>query len=132
MPKKTLRKEVNDDLNNLFVWLCSNRLSLNVAKTEFIIFRQPRKKISERITLKLNGCTIFESQKVKYLGIILDSRLTWKHHIVELGKKLNRAVGMLYKMRNMNCAQRILISLYYSLFQSHLSYGIMAWGSQKA
>ena len=109
MPK-TLRKEVNDDLNNLFVWLCSNRLSLNVAKTEFIIFRPPRKNFSERITLKLNGGTIFESPKVKYLGIILDSRLTWKHHIFELGKKLNRAVGMLYKMRNMNCDQRILIS----------------------
>ena len=62
-----LRKEVNDDLNNLFVWLCSNRLSLYVAKTEFIIFRPPRKNFSERITLKINGCTIFESPKVKLI-----------------------------------------------------------------
>ena len=128
---KTMRKQVIEDLNYLFDWLCSNRLSLNVAKTEFIIFRPPRKHLADRITLSLNGCKIFESTKVKYLGVILDSRLSWKHHIFELNKKLSRAVGMLYKLRSMNCDQRILLSLYFSLFQSHLTYGLVAWGFSK-
>ena len=127
--QKTLRKNVNYDLSLLFEWLCANRLSLNVKKTEFIIFRPPRSYLKDRVTLTLNRCKIFESTKVKYLGIILDSRLSWKHHIFELSKKLSRSVGMLYKMKNLGCDHKILLSLYFSLFQSHLSYGLVAWGS---
>ena len=36
---------------------------------------------------------------------------------------------MLYKMKNLGCDDKILLSLYYSLFQSHLCYGLVAWGS---
>lgn len=128
---KILRKNMNEDLKLLFMWLCANRLSLNVSKTEFIIFRPPRTKLDERITLSLNRQTIFESTKIKYLGVLMDSRLTWKHHIFELRKKLNRAVGMIYKMKNIGCDHHITRSLYYSLFQSHLTYGLCVWGSAK-
>ena len=126
--EKILRKNINQDLEFLFQWLCSNRLSLNVKKTEFIIFRPARTSLKNRVTLTLNGCKIFESTKVKYLGVILDSRLSWKHHIFELSKKLSRSVGMLFKMKNLRCDDKILLSLYYSLFQSHLGYGLVAWG----
>ena len=50
-----LRKHMNEDLKSVFRWLCGNRLSFNVGKTEFIIFRPPKKKIDERNTHKLNG-----------------------------------------------------------------------------
>ena len=124
---KKIHKVINNELKLLFDWLCANRLSLNVAKTEFIIFRPPRKKLEKRIYLTLNGVKLYESPKIKYLGIILDNRLTWKHHIHELSKKLNRAVGMIYKIRD-NCTRSVLRSLYFSLFNSHLSYGIPVWG----
>ena len=120
---------MNSDLKLLYDWLCANRLSLNVSKTEFIIFRPPNLTLSSRITLKLNRIKFFESTKIKYLGGILDNKLTWKHHIFELCKKLNRAVGMLYKLRRLNCNKGLLLSLYYSIFQSHLTYGICLWGN---
>ena len=44
--------------------------------------------------MKLNGNNIFESPKIKYLGVILDPFLRWNHHINELTKKLNRAIGI--------------------------------------
>ena len=71
--------------------------------------------------------SLFESPKIKYLGIILDSRLTWKYHINELCKKLGRSLGMLYKTRKF-CNENILRSLYFSLFNSHASYGLAVWG----
>ena len=125
---KILRKKMNEDLKLIFEWICANRLPLNVAKTEFIIFKPPRMKIEERVTLKLNGTTLLESTKIKYLGIILDDRLTWKHHIYELRKKLNRSIGIIYKMKNL-APLKILLSLYYALFHSHLNYGICVWGN---
>ena len=69
-------KVMNCELAILYDWLCANRLSLNVAKTEFTIFRPPSKFLENRITLTLAGKKIFESRKVKYLGIILDNRLS--------------------------------------------------------
>ncbi len=122
-----LRQKVNRDLKLLFDWLCSNRLSLNASKTEFIIFKPPRKDLMQRITLQLNGITLYESTKIKYLGIIMDDRLNWKHHITELSKVLNKSIGIIFKMRIL-CPQHVLLSLYYSLVHSHLSYGACVWG----
>ena len=125
---KVLRKHVNKDLQLLYDWLCANRLSLNAGKTEFVVFRPARHKMSERLTLKLHHTKLFESSKIKYLGLILDNKLSWKDHIAELSKKLSRAVDLLYKVRHV-CPATVLRSLYYSLFNSHLSYGLVLWGN---
>ena len=92
-----------------------------------MVFRPPHKYLNDRIVLKLNKTKIFESTKIKYLGIILDPRLTWKEHIHELSKKLNRSIGMLYKTRHF-CPTSTLKSLYHSLFNSHICYGLPVWG----
>ena len=57
----------------------------------------------------------------------MDSRLTWKFHIHELTKKLSRAIGLLYKIRAYSPGP-ILMSLYYAIFHSHLTYGLPVWG----
>ena len=76
----------------------------------------------------MNGITLYESSKIRYLGLIIDDRLTWKHHISELSKKLNMSIGILFKMKKL-CPKRILMSLYFSLVHSYLSYGTCVWGN---
>ncbi len=56
---KIIAKILNKDLQLLFEWLCANRLSLNVGKTEFIVFRPPKQQLTQRIVFRLNGTTIF-------------------------------------------------------------------------
>ena len=125
---KVIKKVMNKELQYLFQWLCANRLSLNVGKTEFILFRPPRVKLENRIILTLHGTKLYASNKIKYLGLILDDRLTWKYHIDELSKNLSRSVGMLYKIRNF-CTKMVMRSLYFSIFNSYLSYGLSVWGN---
>ena len=50
---KKLTKQMKKELASLFDWLCANRLSLNVGKTEFLIFR-PSKKFNETTKLRIN------------------------------------------------------------------------------
>ena len=126
---KILKKKVNEDLSLIYNWLCANKLSLNVVKTEFIIFKPPRIKLNERITLKINRTVIFESKKIKYLGLIVDDKLTWRYHNFELRKRLSSTIGILTKLRKLKINTDILISIYYSLFQSYLGYGLNAWGN---
>ena len=123
---KLMAKILNQELKSVFEWLCANRLSVNVAKTEFIIFKPPKKPFNQRIVLKLNEKKIFESPKIKYLGVMLDPSFRWNHHINELTQKLNRAIGMIYKIRH-DCTKSVLLSLYFSLFHSHLSYGLSVY-----
>ena len=100
--ERLLRRKMNEDLKLVFEWLCTNRLSLNVAKTEFIIFKPPQKSLSTRLTLKLNGTVLYESKKIKYLGLIVDDRLKWNFHINELGKSLGRAIGIIYRIKKLD------------------------------
>ena len=82
-------KKVNFDLKGITDWLNANRILLNVNKTEYIIFRSPRKQFDYNINIKLNGKRLYPSTYIKYLGVLLDEHLSWKPHINELTKKLN-------------------------------------------
>ena len=68
-----LERAVNKELRKLYLWLNVNRLSLNVSKTNFIIFHPYNKPLKQNITLKINNKAIIEKCHIKYLGVIIDS-----------------------------------------------------------
>ena len=62
----------------------------------------------------------------KCLGVIIDSNLTWSHHINYISNKLTRICGVLSRLKHYVLVL-ILKRIYNSLFLSHLNYGITAW-----
>ena len=95
---KKIRKLLNIDLRNLCNWLKANKISLNASKTELLIFRHPNKEINYDLKIKINGKRLLPSSFVKYLGILIDSHLTWNYHADMLAAKLSRNVRMLTKI----------------------------------
>ena len=79
-----LEKTVNKELSKLYLWLNVNRLSLNIDNTNFIIFHPFNKPSKQNVTIKINKKTLNEKECIKYLGVIIDSSLSWKHHILSL------------------------------------------------
>ena len=65
---------------------------------------------------------------IKYLGILLDSQLTYKNQINALRKKVSRAIGVSYKLRPF-ITSKTLISVYYAIIYPFLLYGIVLWGN---
>ena len=65
-----------------------------------------------------------------YLGVIIDEKLSWDAHTKYLISKLSQACGAIYKLRKL-VSRKTLISIYNSLVGSHLSYGMIVWGSAK-
>jgi len=124
---KTINKLINFDLKNLWNWLCSNKISLNVSKTELIIFRPRGKNLDYKVDFRLNKERIYPSTSVKYLGLDLDEHLTWKNQTNILSNKLNKANAMISKIRHFVDTHTIK-SIYFALFNSHLSYGCLSWG----
>ena len=128
---KTIQNKVNQDLKSLCTWLRANKISLNASKTELIIFRDPRKKLSSDLKLKIDGKKLIPCSSVKYLGIYLDCHLNWHVHRAELSVKLSRATGMLSKIRYY-VSKETLHMVYYGIFSSLLTYGSQVWGQQNA
>ena len=126
---KSIKKRANIDLKLLYNWLKANKISLNSSKTEAILFRHPNKPIKYDLKLKIDGKKIYLSNSVKYLGLYLDQHLNWKSHIHALSSKLSRAIGMLSKIRHY-VSFNTLISIYYAIFSSHMTYGCQIWGQK--
>ena len=122
-----LNKLVNLDMKNLATWLNANKISLNVQKTELVIFKNKKKMLVKPIKIKLSGQRLYPTDNVRYLGIKIDENLTWKHHINHIITKLNRANALLYKIRNF-IKPKILKTIYSAIFVSHLNYANLVWG----
>ena len=122
-----LEHTMNKELKKLHDWLCINRLSLNISKTNFVIFC-PINKPKKSVTILINKKSISETKYVKYLGILIDSQLSFKSHIYELNKKISRSIGVLYKIRPF-VSSKILTNLYYAIVYPFLLYGVLIWGN---
>ena len=126
---KQLRKQLNYDLKCLSMWLKANKISLNVSKTETLVFRHPNKPINFDLKIKLDGKRIHPSKYVKYLGLLIDPHLNWSHHTKALASKLTRATGMLAKVRHF-VHKTTLHNIYHGIFSSLLSFGSQIWGQK--
>lgn len=125
---QVIENKVNSDLSLLSSWLKSNMIALNTTKTEVVLFRDPRKPLDHSIQLVLDGYNLSFSSYVNYLGLRLDEHLSFKAHIDFLSTKLSKSNGIIAKLRHF-LPLNLLKSVYYSLFQSHLSYGLQIFGS---
>lgn len=121
-----LEKLMSEDLKILFKWFSANKLSLNISKTNYIIFK---KKYGPEVKLdiKINNQSLNQVKNVKYLGITLDEHLAWKDHIGKLSPKLRATSRLIFKLRKILDINK-LKTLYYAYFHSHISYMCFTWG----
>ena len=122
-----LIKTANKGLRSLKKWLDANKLSLNIDKTNYIIFHSSTVKVPSDFAIKIGKKHIKRVRFVKFLGLLLDEHLSWKYHLSELSKKLARTCGMFFKIRNF-LPLDVLVCLYNALFLSFLQFGIIVWG----
>ena len=133
---------VNTELTKLARWFRANKMKVNTSKTKFIIFHHRGRKINlDNISIFYNdnepGCSdpklIFQLDRIhnnhekpecrayKSLGIFLDEHLSFNHHINHLSKKLSKAIFIINRVKHF-LPQRILRSIYFAIFHSHISY----------
>lgn len=104
-------------------WCDKNRLIVNIDKTTYMQFRSITRPIASK---HLDG-NIALSETVRFLGTVVDSQLTWQHHIDYVAGKLNSAHYAISSMKNRFNTQTLL-TVYYAIFYPHLCYNIAAWG----
>ena len=86
----TLQTNLNKELAEVYKWLCVNKLSLNIEKSNFVIFHPRQRKIETNIQIVVNQQLLKLS--IKYLGVTSDSKLNWKGHISFVENKIKRSM----------------------------------------
>ena len=124
---KNLVKKGNEELARVDDWLVANKLTLNISKTNFILFRPPKcKEVQVNPIVSLRGKQIEKVSSTKFLGVYVDEHLSWKIHMKHLLNKLRCSLGAVCRVKLL-LNQDTLLQLYHSLINSHLLYCVQNW-----
>ena len=123
---QTLLNTVNTELKSVYNWIKANKLSLNLSKTNYMLFSNTINNLPGPITI--NNTDINKVQSMKFLGVHIDCKLSWKNHINQMCKVISRNIGVINRLK-WTLPPKILLSLYSTLVLPHLTYGILAWGN---
>ena len=91
-----LQAKGNAELLNIDTWLASNKLSLNIDKTNFMLFKTKATTTKQKsvIKLTLRDKSIKQVFDTKFLGLTLDETLSWKTHTQNLLKQVRSTFGI--------------------------------------
>lgn len=126
-----LYRNVNSDLKSLTDWFRANKLSLNVSKTHYVMFANSNAVVPNALSIKIGGEFVERKDHIKFLGMIIDSKLDWQKHIQYAKGKITSSIYAMKRMKNI-MPRKVLLTLYYSMIYPYLDYGISLWGSTNA
>ena len=107
--------------------MIENRLSVNVSKTKYVLFKTAQSKLTTKNqTLTLRQNKIEQVECIKFLGVYIQEHLSWLRHINHLIPKLRSVLGTVITVNSL-LNKRSLLLLYHSLINSQLSYCILNW-----
>ncbi len=131
-----LRLNMQEDLKLLRLWFTKNYMVIS-PKTKYIIFgiSQDRAfaqalkyhRLSCGMALDCDCLEIEQVNDIKYLGLNVDARLSWKAHINTLKAKLLKYIRIFYMLKAF-CKKDVLKTVYYAIISSKIEYGIEIWG----
>ena len=123
---KLLESEMNLELEKVYNWMCSNRLTLNISKSKSMIITKKRNILP--MSIKINNTELEQCNSYKYLGVIFDKDLNWKPHVDYICGKVSRSIGGLASLRHRTSIS-VLREVYHALVNSYVQYGILIWGN---
>ena len=119
---------LNENLEKIRLWLQANKLSLNVAKTEYMLIgsRQRLTKLPLEPNVCIGSEPIQRVRDTKILGVYIDECLTWSKHIEEITKKITTGISVLKRHRDL-ASRDVLVSVYNALIMPHFDYCCEVW-----
>lgn len=124
----TASRILQEQLNLMQQWTKTWRIKINEAKSTHITFTLNKKTCP---SVKLNEKVIPHHHHVKYLGMHLDRRLTWKTHIEtkrkQIAIKLSKFYWLIGRRSQLSLSSKVLV--YKTIIKPVWTYGIELWGS---
>ena len=121
---------VNKELIALSTWFKVNKLSVNVAKTSYMFFTNCYNKYldSSNLCLRLEGIGLENVHSIKFLGVTIDDKLSWRSNINHVSNIIARNSGVIKRIRQ-KITRKTALLLYDTLVAPHRSYCAITWAS---
>ena len=71
-----LNDTLNNELSKFDCWMKANKLSVNIKKTNYVVFKSKQKIINTHLSLSFNGQALKKEHVVKFLGVLIDENLS--------------------------------------------------------
>ena len=120
----TTAKELNNGLVKTNRWVYQWKMTFNPdpsKQAQEVIFSRKTKK-EYHLPLAFNNNNVSETNSQKYLGVVLDNRLSFENHLKMILNKLNKTIGLFRKLENI-LPRSALLTIYKSFIRPHLDYG---------
>ena len=119
---------LNSERDKLSIWFKTNKLSLNLKKTKFIVFQPRQKRSICNVQISVDNQNIVKVKEANFLGVILVKNLNWKSQISHVANKVAKSIGIISR-----CCfflpKSSLRMLYYSLIYPYFYYCNIVWAS---
>lgn len=117
-----LSVKINEDLATVCDWLCMNQLCVNVQKTKCMALgKRMFRDDMEMGSVMLMGSILEWVPRYKYLGVIIDSNLSFKDHVEYINGKMAKKVNLLYRLRK-TISKAGKIKLFKMILVPHIKY----------
>ena len=97
-----MQPRLNEDLQRLTQWFCTNKLSINVLKCKFMLLgHSSRYGDFSSLSLSISGEDLERVDCYKYLGITPNQRLSWEDHVSNIASKIRKRISILSRIKYM-------------------------------
>ena len=125
----SLLDKTKSSLTKIQSCFLSNKLSLSIEKSHYIVYRSSKGKLTLRACyIKINGSKINRVKEVEYLGLTLDENMNWRTPINKLCSNVARHFSVFFNIRSY-MPEKLRKTLYYAFIYSIIQYGIEVYGS---
>ena len=122
-----ISQNMQEDLDLLAAHFRSNGMVPNQAKTKYLLFSKSSMFKHFDLNLKFDEVRIGKVESIRFLGLYLDTHMTWEIHIDNLYKKVRPVIAVLYRLKRY-FSESLKRTMYYALIKSRLNYLCHIWG----
>ena len=125
---KEVQNNLQCDFDVICNWLDLNGMHLHPNKTKVMAFGHRKRLRNDALMIKYRNEPIENVKKIKYLGVTLDSGMTWGEHVSSIVVKISRTIGCIRRIKQF-LPPRILKNLYFAMILPYIDYCCTSWGS---
>lgn len=118
---------LQNDVSSLAVWINNSLLALQPAKCNYMLISRRSSPRLPPPNISVQGSPLSLVSSVKYLGILINSDLSWSPHVSNLCNKVRKLVGLLYRRFYKHADSSTLLTLYKAFIRPHLEYNSIVW-----
>jgi hypothetical protein len=124
---KHIQDTLQTNINKLTIWSSDNYMKINVKKTKTMLITPPR-STTDILNFEISGETIENVRSFRYLGVIIDDKLTWTEHLDHVCKSMNTRSYLINRHKS-SISQKWLQLISTGIILTVLDYCLPAWGN---